>query len=138
MSRTSFRVNRHYNCLNIKELLGQNRRDIWSLSDSNRTRTDNCLVRKRTLSHLAILAKWLSCVWLWVPIPLLSLWYHYCSLWTCITPFSTVSIVGVEQVSVCWDKALNIHIMKKSYKQEISACSGEWTSYEKVSLWRLL
>ena len=63
MSRTRFRVNRHSNsCLNVKELLAQRRRDIWNLSDCNGTRTHNFLVRKRTLNHLAKLAKWLSCV----------------------------------------------------------------------------
>ena len=47
---------------NVKELLAQNRRVIWSLSDRNWTRTQNHLVRKRTLNHLAKLVKWLSCV----------------------------------------------------------------------------
>ena len=35
---------------------------IWSLSDGNRIRTHNRLVRKRTLNHLIKLVKWLSCV----------------------------------------------------------------------------
>ena len=68
-----------YSCLNVKELLAQNRRDIWSLNDSNGTRTHNHLVRKRTLNHLAKLAslfKWLSVrlrtKWLWVRVPLQS------------------------------------------------------------------
>ena len=52
----------HYSCLNVKELLARNRWDIWSLNDSNEIRTHNRLVRKRTLNHLAKLAKWLSCV----------------------------------------------------------------------------
>ena len=51
-----------YSCLNVKELLAQNRCDIWSLSDCSGIRTHNHLVRKRTLDHLAKLAKWLSCV----------------------------------------------------------------------------
>ena len=42
-----------YSWLNVKERLTPNRRDIWSLSDSNRIRTHNYLVRKRTLNHLA-------------------------------------------------------------------------------------
>ena len=46
-----------YSCPNVKELLAQNRRDIWSLSDSNGIRTHNHLARKRTLNHLASLAK---------------------------------------------------------------------------------
>ena len=45
-----------------KELLARSRREIWSLSDWNWTRTQNHLGRKRTLNHLAKLAKWLSCV----------------------------------------------------------------------------
>ena len=57
MSRTRFRVNPHYSCLNVKELLARNRGKIWSLSDSNGTRTHNNLVHKRTLNHLAKLAK---------------------------------------------------------------------------------
>ena len=64
-------------CLNVKELFAQNRRDIWRLSDCNRSWTRDHLVRKRTLNHLAKLAKWLSVrlqtKWLWVRIPLLSL-----------------------------------------------------------------
>ena len=51
-----------YNCLNVKELLARNKRDIWILSDSNRIRTHNHLICKRTLNHLTKLAKWLSCV----------------------------------------------------------------------------
>ena len=38
-------------CLNVKELLAQNRRQIWSLSDCSWTRTHNHLVHKRTLNH---------------------------------------------------------------------------------------
>ena len=51
-----------YSCLNVKKLLAWNRRDIWSFSDSNGIQTHNHLVCKRTLNHLAKLAKWLSCV----------------------------------------------------------------------------
>ena len=42
-----------YSCLNIKELLARSRREIWSLSDCNWTLTQNHLVSKRTLNHLA-------------------------------------------------------------------------------------
>ena len=48
-------------CLNVKELFAQSRRKIWSLSYCSWTRTHNHLVHKRTLKHLAKLAKWLSC-----------------------------------------------------------------------------
>ena len=61
MSRTRFRVNlQSYSCLNVKELLVWNRRDIWILSDSNGIWTYNHLVCKRTLNHLAKQTKWLS------------------------------------------------------------------------------
>ena len=57
MPRTSFRVNLHsVVCLNVKELLARSWRHIWSLSDSNGTRTHNHLFRKRTLNHLAQLS----------------------------------------------------------------------------------
>ena len=49
-------------CLNVEELFTWNRCDIWSLSDCNGTRTRNHLICKRTLNHLAKLAKWLSCI----------------------------------------------------------------------------
>ena len=51
-----------FQCLNVKELLPRSRRKIWSLSDCHWTRTHSHLVRKRTINHLANLAKWLSCV----------------------------------------------------------------------------
>ena len=51
-----------YSCLNVKELLAQNRHNIWSLSDSNGIRTHNHLVCERILNHLVMLTKWLSCV----------------------------------------------------------------------------
>ena len=48
-------------CLNVKELLARNRCNIQSVIDCNGTRTHSHLVRKRTLNHLAKLAKWLNC-----------------------------------------------------------------------------
>ena len=60
-----------HSCLNVKDLLSRSRHEIWSLSDCNWTRTQNHLVRKRTLNHLA---KWLSvCLqtkWFWVRVQL--------------------------------------------------------------------
>ena len=41
-----------------EEILTEN----FSFCDSNEIRAYNHLVRKRTLNHLAILTKWLSCV----------------------------------------------------------------------------
>ena len=64
MSCMSFRVNPHsIICLNVKELLAWSRHHIWSLSDSNVIRTQNHLVRKRRLNHLAKLR--LQTKWLW-------------------------------------------------------------------------
>ena len=51
-----------YSYLNAKELLARNRREIWSLSDFNWSRTHNHLVHERTLNHLTKLAKWMNCV----------------------------------------------------------------------------
>ena len=48
--------------LNVKEVLAWNRRNIWSLSDSNRTLIHNLLACKRPFNHLAKLVKWFSCV----------------------------------------------------------------------------
>ena len=42
-----------YSCLNVKEVLAQCRREIWSLKYCNWTRTQNHLVRNRTLNNLA-------------------------------------------------------------------------------------
>ena len=85
-----------YSCLNVKELLARSRCKIWSISDCNLTWTQNQLVCKWTLNHLAKLAKWLSVSlrtkWFWVRVQLqeltwfskkwffvwssLSTWYH--------------------------------------------------------------
>ena len=54
MSRTIFRVNLHsIVCLNVKQLLAQSGRHIWSLSHSNEIRTHNHLVHKQALDSLA-------------------------------------------------------------------------------------
>ena len=46
-----------YSRLSVKETLAQNRSEIGNLSDCNGIRTNNHLVRKRTLNHLTKLAK---------------------------------------------------------------------------------
>ena len=46
-----------YICLDFKELRTQNKRNILSLGDVKGPRTNNHLVRKQTLNHLARLAK---------------------------------------------------------------------------------
>ena len=42
-----------YSYQNVKELLARRRHKIWSLEDYKWTRTNNHLVHKRTLNHLA-------------------------------------------------------------------------------------
>ena len=44
-----------YSCLNVKELFARSRREIWSLSNCNWSRTHNHIVHTRTLHHLATL-----------------------------------------------------------------------------------
>ena len=51
-----------YSCLNVKELLGQSRCEIWSLSGCNCTRIHNHLVHKWTPNQLVKLGKWSSWV----------------------------------------------------------------------------
>ena len=60
-----------YSCLNVKELLARSSCQIWSLKDCNWTWTQNHLVDKQTLNHLA---KWLSvrlrAKWFWIQVQL--------------------------------------------------------------------
>ena len=63
-----------YSCLKVKDHLCRNRHEISGLSDCNKTRTHDHLVFKRTLNHLAKLAKLsLQTKWLWVQVLLQSL-----------------------------------------------------------------
>ena len=72
MSRTSFSESTLYSRLNVKDLLAQNRREIWSLSDCNRTRTHNHLVHKTNAQHEHLNIR-LRTKWFWVRVPLQSL-----------------------------------------------------------------
>ena len=83
-----------YSCLNVKELLAQSRHKIWSLSDCNWTQTQNHLVCKRTLNHLAkphssgFKSSWYcTVVWRW------------CKIQT-----SFKMLVLKKQEYVCWKK----------------------------------
>ena len=51
-----------YSCLNVKELLARSSSEIWSLSSCNWTWTQNHLVHKQTLNHLAKLGSSLVAV----------------------------------------------------------------------------
>ena len=61
-----------YSYLNAKKLFAQNRRDIWSLSNCNKTRNHNHLVCKHLFR--------LRTEWLWVRAPLQSLKLQISSL----------------------------------------------------------
>ena len=49
-----------YSFLNVEKLLARRKREIWSLGDCKCALTQNHLIRKWTLNHLAQLAQWLS------------------------------------------------------------------------------
>ena len=71
MSRTRFRVNPHSivalmsnnSLVGTRELLAQNKRDIWSLSDYKGSRANNHLVHQRIPNHIAKLT---ANVWVFV------------------------------------------------------------------------
>ena len=96
--------------LNVKELLAQNRNNIWSLSDSNLTWTQNQLVSKRTLNHLAKLTKWLS----WVGST------YLCSACDCI--FSSCHVSLSE-----WIHTLNFPQCQGSfYSKQVPYLKFQW------------
>ena len=69
-----------YSCLNVKDVLDQNRRKIWRLNDCNWTRTQNHLVSKRTLNHLAKVAKCWAAFSVLISHQHLSLFHHWSEL----------------------------------------------------------
>ena len=71
-----------YSCLNVKELLAQNRCNIWSLSCNNRIQTNSHLVCKQKLNNLAKLV-WSACLWI-----------SGCGFESCCCHFKYVSQVG--------------------------------------------
>ena len=90
-----------YSCLIVKELLAPSRREIWSLSDCNWTRTQNHLVCKETLNHLTKLASlsnmlsvrlWIK--WFWVRIQLQSVIISYLQFWH----FSYMFVLLLDQL----------------------------------------
>ena len=76
-------------CLNVKELLVQNRGDIRSLSDCNETRTHNHLVRNRTLNHLTKLASLAKCMSV-----------RNRTKWLCSSPVAVPYILLPDQISL--------------------------------------
>ena len=104
-----------YSYLNVKELLARSRREIWRWSDCNWTRTQNHLVLKRTLNHLAKLAKWLSCVvstYLYGAFDCI-LSFHVCLSESMHNPHS-------QHSSIIWPVWLNIWVLI----YELSGCGS--------------
>ena len=66
-----------YSCLNVKEFFAWDRRDIWSLSDSNGIPTQIHLVRKRTKKYLAKLANDSSVLWVLICTVHLAVCYYH-------------------------------------------------------------
>ena len=102
-------------CMNVKELLAQNRHDIGSLSNSNGIRTNNHLVQKRTLNHLAktdldCLGVCLQTKWLWVRIPLLSIFFFYNNVVHKIQTIFTTNKIKRNNYNKTWDYTNTIPI----------------------------
>ena len=66
-----------YSYLNVKEFFARDRRDIWSLSDSNGIPTQIHLLRKRTQKHLVKLANDSSVLWVLICTVHLAVCYYH-------------------------------------------------------------
>ena len=125
-------------CLNVNELLAQNRYGIWSLSGCNRTQIHNHLVCKRKLNHLAKL------VWLngWVFIYELSV----CGFKCCCSHLNFLNIYQASKFQVFMETngsfsysfvVSNLHLETNGYcywVQLIVICRGE----RSVVIYRLM
>ena len=105
-----------YSYMNINEFFAQNRRDIWSLSDTNGIQSQEHLIQKQTLSHLAKLATRLSCVvitYLYYGFGCILLSYYLRVLeWTC-TP----------KLTEFWGNRCSKHARNLKFEQEHSDLS---------------
>ena len=93
-----------YICPNVKELLARSRREIWSLSDCNWTRSHIYLVHKRTLNHLAKLAslvKWLN-VRLWTKWLQFQVQFQY--YWNYKQTCTIIGKVAITETKNVWHK----------------------------------
>ena len=93
-----------YSYLNAKELFAQNRRDIWSLSNCNETRSHNHLVCK----HLFRLVT----KWLWVRAPLQSLKLQISSLFQAR---SYMAFRQLQSMDSLWQTWHNKNIQSNSW-----------------------
>ena len=105
-----------YSCMNIKELLAPNRRDISSLGDSNGTWTHNRSVRKWVVNNLAKLVNWLSCV-----VSICVYGAFDCMLLSCQyafhCEFALYSCLNVKELLAG----------KRRHIWSLSDCNGSWT-----------
>ena len=101
---------------------------MWSLSDWNRSRIQNYLVRNRTVNHFAQQAKWLSCVlstylydvfdcMFWSCHVRVSEWIH--TLYICLNfedllPGSSHEIWSLSDCN--WTQILNDLVRNKTFK----------------------
>ena len=118
-----------YGCMNVKELLARNRRDIWSLNDWNGTPTRNHLVCELTLNHFAEKVKWFRSVgssYLCGDSDCTFLSYHIrVSEWICILCFcapracfgarSSLTFKQPESVDSLWNGYVTRNSDKKAW-----------------------
>ena len=110
-----------YSCLNVKELLARSRCEIWRWSDCNWTRTQNHLVLKRTLNHLAKLAKWSSCVlstYLYGAFDCIFLSCHVRVFLSChVAPASSKEFLDIQATVECGFTLKRVRDMTRTYSQ---------------------
>ena len=107
-----------YVSVNVKEFLPLSWRDIWSLSDCNKTRTHNHLIRKWTFNHLTKQNKWLS----WVVRTYLYGGFD-CMLSSYNVPISEQIIVYI------WLNVKELRAQYRRYIFSLSDCNGARTHY---------
>ena len=122
-----------YSCLNVKELLARSRREIWSLSDCNWSRTNNNLIHKRKLNHLvnwSNLAKWLSVrlwtKWLWVRVQLQSRIVSFTPFCCLGNRFSKKHFLGGNNTFFLSGERVMIEIWWRVLTEEGAMCKNAW------------
>ena len=130
-----------YSCLKINELLARSTRKIWSLSDCRWTQTQNHLVRKWTLNHLAI--DWGV---FWVRICTVHLTVFSCHLsyafqreftfYSCLNfnellARSRCKIWSLSDCKCIWTKN---HLLCKRTRNHLAKLAKWWSSVLKTSL----
>ena len=112
-----------YDCLDVKELLAQNRRDTWILNNGNGTSSKSHLARKQTLNHLAKLAN--NSAVLWVLICTMHLTVcSYHAMYAFQREFTLYNCLNVKEL-LAWNR----HDI-----WNLSDCNGTWIATKKY-LW---